>query len=167
MVLPRKRGAEQPLGQRHKKSGHYVAGEDVGSGSSSSGESNVAADTNPMTLFHQWSMEEGQMDIVLHTLSFLDVTELVKKKQVCQKWQHLCTKAIDNKCTNPKNFKTNQELRKAVKEYCTNEPDHIEEIAISYGYPINKWKVQDLKDFSRVFEYQSALTLAHGICPVL
>ena len=151
MVLPskRKRGRER-LARRQRQEQEEQSGADEDA-SRSSIHSHATKDTNPMIVFHQWSFEEGHVGIVLHTLSFLDVTVLVEKKQVCKKWQQLCTQAIDNKCPTPKSFKTNKELRDAVRKYCANIPREIEEIAISYGYPINKWKVQEMKDFTKTF----------------
>ena len=129
-------------------------GDDDASSHSDTDES-VAGDANPMAIFHQWSFEEGHVGIVLHALSFLSVVELVEKKQVCKKWQQLCTQAIDNKCPSPKSFKTNMELRDAVEDYCSNDPDKIEKIATVYGYPINKWRVQDVEDFIDFFAHVS------------
>ena len=116
---------------------------------------NKLEDSQPMAVFHHWTLEEGHVGVVLHTLSFFGVTELVHMKQVCKKWQQLCTQAIDSKCPNPKIFETNQELKDTVRKYCKNQPANIEEIAVVYGYPINKWKVQELVDFSHVFSHQS------------
>ena len=90
--------------------------------------------------------------LILTSLSFLDVPTLIHIKQVSKLWQTLCDKAIQAKCPNPKKFETNKELRTAVVLYCSNIPSAIEFIAYVYGYPINKWQVQKLKDFSFVFQ---------------
>lgn len=92
-----------------------------------------------------------QDGLVVHVLSFLDVTSLVQNKQVCKKWQNLCTIAIDFKCASPKAFETRKELRNAVKHYCSNNASEVEIATRLYGYPINKWQVQKLEDFSGVF----------------
>jgi hypothetical protein len=93
---------------------------------------------------HQWSQQDG---LLLEAFSYLTVVTLVEKRQVCKKWQELCTRAIKNKCKHPKNFKTNNELQTAAQKYCQNEPDDIEEIATTYGYPINEWPVQEVENF--------------------
>jgi hypothetical protein len=92
----------------------------------------------------QWSRQDG---LLLDVFSYLSVVTLVETKQVCKKWQELCTKSIKNKCEHPKNFKTNNELRTAAQRYCQNNPDDIEEIATTYGYPINEWPVQEVENF--------------------
>jgi surface protein len=89
---------------------------------------------------------------------------LIEKKRVCRSWRDTCTDAIDAKQT--KAFLTNQELRQAVQKYCGynkatrsfwyNEhcnPQEAEEIAQTYGYPINKWDVSNLQDLSYIFYY--------------
>jgi surface protein len=92
-------------------------------------------------------------------MSHLDVKTLIEKKRVCSTWRYACTEAIDNKQT--KAFSTNEELRQAVKKYCgCNKryrsythcrPQDAEEFAQTYGYPINKWDVSNLQDFSYIF----------------
>jgi hypothetical protein len=118
-------------------------------------------------------------DLLLPILSHLDVKTLIEKKQVCSTWRHACTEAIDTKqtSTTQKAFSTNQELCQAVLKYCgypyhkeeddgdDNEdrynlrtrsysqcdPQEAEEFAQMYGYPINKWDVSNLQDFSNIF----------------
>jgi hypothetical protein len=96
-------------------------------------------------------------ELWLSVLSHLDVKTLIEKKRVCRSWRDTCTDAIDAKQT--KAFSTNQELRQAVQKYCGyNEATHsfsehcypqdIEEIAQTYGYPIKKWDVSSVRDFS-------------------
>ena len=105
-------------------------------------------------------------DDMLHlVLSHFDVQTLIEKKQVCHDWKRIGTQVIDAKQT--KSFVTNQELRRAVKKYCGyrdgrsyiynhdssagGNPDVAEEFAVTYGYPIAKWDVSELEDFSHVF----------------
>jgi surface protein len=102
-------------------------------------------------------------NLLLPILSHLDVKTLIEKKRVCSTWRHACTEAIDAKqtSTTQKAFSTNQELRQAVIKYCgfsevtksyvQCDPQAIEEIAQTYGYPINKWDVSNLQDFSNIF----------------
>jgi surface protein len=93
-------------------------------------------------------------------LSHLDVVSLIQKKRVCRSWRDFCTVAIDAKRTptTRKAFSTNQELRQAVETYCWEfhgppaaDPEDMETIAQTYGYPINKWDVSTLQDFSSIF----------------
>ena len=98
-------------------------------------------------------------DLVLHTLSFMSAMELLncqRGKNTSQKWKDICSKAISNKCQEPKKaFHSNQELRKAVHTYCRrNESQSLENVVSTYGYPIDKWDVSQVTNFSRVFAMQ-------------
>ena len=54
-----------------------------------------------------------------------------------------------------KAFHSNQELRKAVHTYCRrNESQSLENVVSTYGYPIDKWDVSQVTNFSRVFAMQ-------------
>jgi surface protein len=108
-------------------------------------------------------------DLFPSILSHWDVVTLVEKKRVCQDWKLLCTDAIDAKRTETtqKTFRTNQELKDVVKKYCgyyedpiladthgysqVCSPEDAEEIATTYGWPINKWDVSNVQDFSHIF----------------
>jgi surface protein len=115
-----------------------------------------------------WLLPE---DLLLPIFAYLDVKTLIEKKQVSRSWRVNCTAAIDamRTITTRKAFSTKEELREAVKKYGGyNEtavshsqqrvyswshcnPQEAEEIAQTYGYPINKWDVSNLKDFSGIF----------------
>jgi hypothetical protein len=79
-------------------------------------------------------------------LSHLDVATLVKQT---------------TSTTTRRAFSTRDELRQAVLKYCgyntrtcyySDDPQDAEEFAKTYGYPINKWDVSSLQDFSGVFK---------------
>ena len=117
------------------------------------------------------SMPEELMHAIF---SHFDVKTLVEKKIVCRNWRQICTEAIDAKRT--KAFETNKELTDAVDKYCGyRDCDHpifcgnphirptqwitwphydavlAEEFASTYGYPMNKWDVSNVEDFSNIF----------------
>jgi Mycoplasma protein of unknown function, DUF285 len=98
--------------------------------------------------FHQ---DEGAL--VVHALSFLDVKILLQMECFNKTWRQLCEKTIDDKCghNGPKAFQSNQELRDAVENYCMYEVGSMEEIACTYGYPIDKWNVSQVEDMSSIF----------------
>ena len=53
-------------------------------------------------------------------------------------------------CTTHKAFESTEELREAVKQYINK--DHFDvDLATQYGWPINKWNVSLVTDFSEVF----------------
>jgi surface protein len=104
-------------------------------------------------------------DLLLPIVSHLDVKTLIEKKQVCRNWRHACTEAIDAKQTpaTKKVFSTKEQLRQAVEKYCGYNkatdsysqctPHDAEEIAQTYGYPINKWDVSIVKNFAYLFHH--------------
>jgi surface protein len=103
-------------------------------------------------------------DLFPSIVAHWDVATLVEKKRVCRDWKQLCNDAIDAKRTETiqKAFSTNHELVVAVRKYCGfNEdtyeysqvcsPEDAEEIATTYGWPINSWDVSNVQDFSNLF----------------
>jgi surface protein len=93
-------------------------------------------------------------EIVTEVLKFLDVQTLLRTKAVCKEWQCKCTVVIDFKGTNSNSFETNQELKDAVRRYKNSNPDEDEELASTYGWPINNWDVSNVEDFSKIFDEQ-------------
>jgi hypothetical protein len=102
-------------------------------------------------LRQQW-LNQDEGGLLVYTLSFLDVKTLLQKELISKAWRHLCKKTIDDKCGNngPKPFESNQELKDAVEKYCRYSTE-MEEIACTYGYPIDKWNVSQVRDMSEVF----------------
>jgi hypothetical protein len=106
-------------------------------------------------------------DLLLPILSHFDVKTLIEKKQVCHSWRQTCTAAIDAKRTasSRKAFTTDQELHETLKKYCGYnkatrsysrcDPHVAEEIAQTYGYPISKWDVSNLRILK--YGYSSSL----------
>jgi surface protein len=117
-------------------------------------------------------------DVFCDIASHWDVATLVDKQRVCRDWKQRCTDAIDAKRTETtqKAFSTKHELRTAVMKYCgytESTPYYVnpivalhdevcqfsqvcsredaEEIATTYGWPINKWDVFNVQDLSRIF----------------
>eukprot|EP00978_Attheya_sp_CCMP212_P004803 scaffold10586_cov46-Attheya_sp.AAC.1 len=92
-------------------------------------------------------------DLTPHIISFLDVPSLVRNKAVCRSWQRLFTEAVDRKApTTPRAFQSGQELRGAVNKYVKYDPDDAEEFVKTYGWPIDKWDVSHVNDFTRIFQ---------------
>eukprot|EP00978_Attheya_sp_CCMP212_P044198 scaffold303839_cov48-Attheya_sp.AAC.1 len=94
-------------------------------------------------------------DLTPHILSFLDVPTLVRNKAVCRSWRRLFTEAVDRKArisTTRRAFQSNQELRDAVNKYVKYDSDDAEEFATTYGWPIDKWDVSNVDDFTKIFQ---------------
>jgi surface protein len=100
----------------------------------------------------QW---QGQEEMILEVLQYLDVPTLVEKKLVCRRWQRLCTAVVDSKRKIQVAFETNQELRYAVQKYVDYNLDDAEEFASTYGWPIGKWDVSNIQDFSFIFDQRT------------
>lgn len=100
-----------------------------------------------------WENEDG---LVLCLLSYLDVSDVVRSKRVNKRWKCLCEKAIDDNFQPKYEFKDDWlKLRGIVKRYCSYKKHRIDWIGKTYGYPINKWKVGKVRDFSHVFSFQT------------
>lgn len=121
----------------------------------------------------QWMNQE---ELMVYTFGFLDTVTLIQKaKPICKRFRKFGTKTIDLKCCchnnnisskKKKSFETNQELRDAVDLYAQVkrysygyyhnpcDPNVFEEKIVStYGYPIDKWDVSHITDFSNTFQY--------------
>jgi Mycoplasma protein of unknown function, DUF285 len=94
----------------------------------------------------------------MYTLAFLDTKSLLQKISVNKLWMNRCKKIIDAKCgdNGPKAFQSNQELRDAVEKYCHYNATEMEEIACTYGYPMDKWDVAQIQDMSSLFKKLSS-----------
>jgi len=101
---------------------------------------------------------ENNDDMLEFILSFLDIVSLLKKKRICKRWEALCTLNIDKKS---RVFEFEKELKDAIRVY--NDIKHnynisfemkaieIEPIASIYCWPICKWNVSQIRDFSNLF----------------
>jgi len=86
-----------------------------------------------------------------YIISFLDVPTLVQKRVVCRSWQILFTHVIDQKAPTPKAFQSRRELNLAVSKYTKYIRADAEEFATTYGWPIGRWDVSHVQDFSWLF----------------
>src|SRR5688500_6244748 len=93
-------------------------------------------------------------DLFCSILAHLDTVTLIRQKAICKDWQDLCSAVISFKSPTPrKAFSTNEELLEAVDMYMesTVQPEVVEEIASTYGWPIGQWDVSNVTDLSEVF----------------
>eukprot|EP00978_Attheya_sp_CCMP212_P016203 scaffold42250_cov44-Attheya_sp.AAC.2 len=90
-------------------------------------------------------------DVGRHILGFLDVPTLVKKKVICRSWCRLLTNTIEQKAPVPKPFESGGELHSAVNKYTQYEPADAEDLATTYGWPIDRWNVSNVENFESVF----------------
>jgi surface protein len=95
--------------------------------------------------------------LVYYMLSYLDLASLLQKQRVCKRWRRMSTVAIDKLCCpffGPKVFESQEELKAAVSLYCDKRKHNhtaLHYLAMMYGYPINKWDVSQVSDFSDIF----------------
>eukprot|EP00978_Attheya_sp_CCMP212_P028624 scaffold99426_cov53-Attheya_sp.AAC.3 len=84
-------------------------------------------------------------------MSFWDVPTLVQKKAVSRHWNRLCTDVIDQKAPVPRTpFETNNDLISALQKYTRYDATDADSFAETYGWPIDKWDVSMVQDFSHV-----------------
>eukprot|EP00978_Attheya_sp_CCMP212_P022299 scaffold66326_cov57-Attheya_sp.AAC.2 len=96
-------------------------------------------------------------DIGRHILSFLDVPTLVQKKSVCRSWKLLFTNTINQKASAPKAFESRTELKEAVNTYTKYNLDDAEAFVSMYGgWPIDRWDVSNIRDFSGIFAWRES-----------
>ncbi|KAG7357815.1 fibronectin domain containing protein [Nitzschia inconspicua] len=122
--------------------------------------SDNALEMNPNTIqsIQEKVLEQDYGGLMLHSLSFLDVVTLLQKQVVSKQFKDLCTKAITAKCgkDGPKPL-TRAKLKKAIRKYCNimyyegYNIQHMEEIACTYGFPIDSWNVSKVRDMSYLF----------------
>jgi surface protein len=92
-------------------------------------------------------------ELVYLIMRYWDVPTLVKSKAVCRLWQRLCTILIDRKAPIPRRaFETGDELRNTVLRYTEYDPTDADAFATTYGWPINRWDVSRVQDFSCTFK---------------
>jgi surface protein len=117
------------------------------------------------------SLPEG---VWIEILSHLDVATVIEKKRVDRAWRALGDAAIDGKRMRKDALKTTFELRcvievymglhftleskewdppdSAIQErYTTIDREDAEELASVHGWPIGKWDVSNITDFSNIF----------------
>ena len=104
---------------------------------------------------YQWKAEcwVVPVSVAVYTLSFLDLNEVVRLKTVSKKFRDYSEKAIEFNFQPRISFGGKWSLQDAVKKYCESKKNY-NEIATTYGYPINKWDVSKIKDFSGLFKQQ-------------
>ena len=96
-------------------------------------------------------------DFMTNILMYLDVVELVQLKAVSRQFQDMSNAVIAIKYQRPTQltpFQSNRELRYVVLlyvNYAKNRKKFMELIATKYGFPIGKWNVSQIRDFSEIF----------------
>ena len=90
-------------------------------------------------------------DVGRYILSFLDTPTLVQKKAVCRSWRVILPNTIVQKASTPTPFQSKAELKEAVYKYSRYNLVDAEEFAQTYGWPIDRWNVSRVEDFSDLF----------------
>lgn len=98
----------------------------------------------------QSMLQELPNELMPEILQYLCAGTLSQMKELNTAWKEACTIAINIKWTagTKKVFRTAQELRYAVRKYTAHTFEDVDDFATTYGYPINKWDVSRLEDFS-------------------
>eukprot|EP00546_Thalassionema_frauenfeldii_P011812 CAMPEP_0178906524 /NCGR_PEP_ID=MMETSP0786-20121207/6876_1 /TAXON_ID=186022 /ORGANISM="Thalassionema frauenfeldii, Strain CCMP 1798" /LENGTH=273 /DNA_ID=CAMNT_0020578247 /DNA_START=152 /DNA_END=973 /DNA_ORIENTATION=+ len=94
-------------------------------------------------------------DVLLVLFSFIEFPLLCRIKPVCQRWMARVDRAIVIRQQNSKAFTSHPELIAAVHKYYYDKVKHAEILARTYGWPIGKWDVSRVTNFTDVFERMS------------
>ena len=100
----------------------------------------------------EWERQDG---LVLDTLAYLDVSDVLKLKCVNKRWQDLCTFTIKHNFMPKVKFEDSASLRKAVVDYCKPTSRSMNLLGKTVGFPIGKWNVSEIEDFDMVFKDQA------------
>lgn len=119
---------------------------------------NVAFAVNVAVVMVEWQLLP--QDLIPSILSCFDVRALTEKKLVCGSWRQLCTDVMDAK-RKPRNLKQIKNLwlpcNKILQQlHCTAEDaETFAQLKPRYGWPIRKWDVSQLENFTCIFRSQS------------
>jgi len=94
-----------------------------------------------------------QDDVLFVIFDLLDLPTLLRIQRVCSYWKVLIHKAIPRRLGN-KMFLTTEELDDEIEKYCSDKVKYADELASTYGWPIGKWNVSKVSNFSNVFQDQ-------------
>ena len=100
------------------------------------------------------AMVGEQDDLLLVTLSFIAVPDLLWMKLVCSCWSvHLIDITIGNKLPSSGRvpFKNREELKSMIDKYRGKKRSSAEKIARTHGWPMWIWDVLEATDFSYIF----------------
>lgn len=96
-----------------------------------------------------------QDDAIFLILRFIDFPTLLCIKIVCLRWKSIIVHRVIPSILGRKKFKTKEELCDKVEKYCSvDNIKYADELARVYGWPIGKWNVSQVTNFSRVFKCQ-------------
>lgn len=90
-------------------------------------------------------------DVVLFIFGFVDFPTLVRMQRVCTYWKQMVHQQAIPARLGSKQFLTHEELVDKIRKYCGRKLKFAEELAGTYGWPIGKWNVSRITNFSRLF----------------
>jgi len=93
---------------------------------------------------------QEQDDLVLLIFGFVDFPTLIRIQRVCMYWREMVQQLIPTILGN-RMFLTNGEHRERIRQYLNNKLKYADELARTYGWPIGKWNVSQVTDFSNMF----------------
>ena len=104
------------------------------------------------------SFETLPDELKIRIIDFLAVKSILQSKQVSRSWNNTyCDSALKaKKKPGAGIFREKKELQTAVDKLCKcldpYDENIAEEVACSYGWPIGKWDVSQITDFSFLFK---------------
>lgn len=96
-----------------------------------------------------------QDDLILLIFEFVDFPTLIRIQRVCKYWKLIVYRAISG-TLGKRMIMTTEELIRAIRKYCSDKLKYSDELARTYGWPIGKWNVSQVTNFSYVFQFQKA-----------
>ena len=102
----------------------------------------------------KWTSIAG---VVTDIMSFLLLSDVLKCQRVSKHWQQCSLISVNvHYAVRPiRKFRWKYQLVDAVRQYCSRDPEHMDRIASTYGYPINCWNVSQITSFNEVFRGQT------------
>mmetsp|Transcript_5530 Transcript_5530/g.8467 ORF Transcript_5530/g.8467 Transcript_5530/m.8467 type:complete len:134 (-) Transcript_5530:112-513(-) len=92
-------------------------------------------------------LKDLPQEVILIVFRHVSFPRLCRVKPVCKWWMESVNARLGNKA-----FLTREELVEAVNKLEVDKIGNAEELATMYGWPIGKWDVSRVTDFSSVFE---------------
>mmetsp|Transcript_509 Transcript_509/g.763 ORF Transcript_509/g.763 Transcript_509/m.763 type:complete len:258 (+) Transcript_509:88-861(+) len=91
-----------------------------------------------------------QDDVTMVIMSFLNFPTLIRIQRVSTYWKVLVCRAMPGRLGS-KMFMTKEELAERIGQYCNDKIKYADDIASTYGWPIGKWNVSQITDFTFAF----------------
>mmetsp|Transcript_29027 Transcript_29027/g.43856 ORF Transcript_29027/g.43856 Transcript_29027/m.43856 type:complete len:209 (+) Transcript_29027:96-722(+) len=115
-------------------------------------------DTAIVSNFEQTSLDPDAVllltendDLIHLIMEFVDFPTLMRMQRVCRYWKRMVIDRSMPGRLGRKKITTRVELIRMIKKYCNFPVMYAEELARTYGWPIGRWNVSQVTNFSYAF----------------